>query len=458
MKSLSIIALLISSIISSAHANNMGTTVPAFDPVLAWAPKKDLSESLEADYMVLLATLFPDNTIARNPGLPGYQQAIDRQNFMKRLCLLLLLAPPVFVPPRQPITAADYDQDTQSASYLMRGRRWSVDITGASAEAVVSALTGNAPIISYRTAATHGASIKKDGQIVEDKLSGLKSIKAITHGLRKRHLGVDIPLGGYGNPALDNQYIISATGGSLNDPAQKIQHGHVYMYAQTFGTAPIPAYIMPYLSPQPTAQNLRSIILIGLETSAPGKKSMFGVGHTASSGFKDSTLDPSLTNSRKWRHSGIAFQPADYGGMVSYMDTYKLRLWHQACRFFLSWPVAKQKAFMAKWLKLPAAALVQQHNQIISEIFYREKQSVISRHGRPSISIESSQSQEEIMRTPHSNSAQPWIQRRSPSQAQSPQSVPAIGDSVLPEDPEIMPTLPSAAPQPWVHGISPSRR
>ncbi|WP_010301272.1 hypothetical protein [Candidatus Odyssella thessalonicensis] len=457
MKSLSIIALLVSSIISSAHANNRGTTGPAFDPVLAWAPKKDLTESLDADYMVLLATLFPDNAIARNPGLPGYHQAIDRQDFMKRLCLLLLLAPPVFVPPRQPIAAADYDQDTQSASYLMRGRRWNVDITGASAEAVVAALTGNAPIISYRSAATHGASIKKDGQIVEDKLSGIKSIKAITHGLRKRHLGVDIPLGGYGNPALDNQYIISATGGSLNDPTQKIQHGHVYMYAQTFGTAPIPAYIMPYLSPQQAAQNLRSIILIGLETSAPGKKSMFGVGHTASSGFKDSTLDPSLTNSRKWRHSGIAFQPADYGGMVSYVDTYKLRLWHQACRFFLSWPVAKQKAFMAKWLKLPAAALVQQHEQIISEIFYREKQSVVSRHGLPSIPVGSSQSQEKVIGAPPSASSQSWVLGLAPSQPQPQQSDPVMGDP-LPEDTERRPTLSPASPQPWVHGISPSRR
>jgi hypothetical protein len=341
----------------------------AFDPVLAWQPKVDLKQSFEADLMVMLATMFPGSKASIDPQSPGWQHAKDKQDFVKRLYLLMLLNPPVFIPDKQPVNAGNYDVATQSVSYLMRGRRWNIDITGVAAEDIVKSLSGGTPIITYRTAATHGASIKKDGQIVEDKLSGVKSIKALTHGLQHRHLGIDIPLGGYGNPAINNQYLISENGGALNNKAlQKIQHGHVYMYAQTFGNGPTPAYVLRYLNPQQSPKNIRSILLVGIEQSAPGKKSMFGVEHSAASGFKDSTLDPSITNSKKWKHSGIPFQPADYGGMVTYVDTPKIHNWQQACKIFLSWPEAQQKAFMAKWLKVPARQLVHSHNQLMTEI------------------------------------------------------------------------------------------
>jgi len=314
--------------------------------------------------------MFPGSDTSKNPQSPGWQQAKDKQDFVKRLYLLMLFNPPVFIPDKQPVNAGNYDVATQSVSYLMRGRRWNIDITGVTAEDMVKSLTGGTPIITYRTAATHGASIKKDGQIVEDKLSGIKSIKAVTHGIQHRHLGIDIPLGGYGNPSLNNQYLINENGGALNNKAlQKIQHGHVYFYAQTFGNGPIPSYVLRYLNPQQSAKNIRSVLLVGIEQSAPGKKSMFGVGHSAASGFKDSTLDPSITNSKKWKHSGIPYQPADYGGMVTYVDAEKIHTWQQACKIFLSWPEAQQKAFMTKWLKLPARQLIHSWPQMMAEIF-----------------------------------------------------------------------------------------
>ncbi|AIK95492.1 hypothetical protein [Candidatus Odyssella acanthamoebae] len=246
MKFLSIFSSLMAFTVCQAQVQKPSI---AFDPVLAWHPKVDLKQSFEADLMVMLATMFPDSEASRNPQSPGWQQSKDKQDFVKRLYLLMLFNPPVFIPEKQPVNAGNYDVATQSVSYLMRGRRWNIDITGITAEDVVKSLSGGTPIITYRTAATHGASLKKDGQIVEDKLSGVKSIKALTHGLQHRHLGIDIPLGGYGNPAINNQYLINENGGALNNKAlQKIQHGHVYMYAQTFGNGPTPPYVLRYLT------------------------------------------------------------------------------------------------------------------------------------------------------------------------------------------------------------------
>ncbi|MBW8309084.1 MAG: hypothetical protein K0M45_05540 [Candidatus Paracaedibacteraceae bacterium] len=367
MKFLSIFGSLMALTVCQAQVQKSSLN---FDPGVAWQPKTDPTQSFDADFMVMLATMFPGSEMSKNPQSPGWQQAKDKQDFVKRLYLLMLFNPPVFIAEKQPVNAGNYDVATQSVSYLMRGRRWNIDITGVTAEDIVKSLSGGTPIITYRTAATHGASIKKDGQIVEDKLSGIKSIKALTHGIQHRHLGIDIPLGGYGNPAINNQYLISENGGALNNKAlQKIQHGHVYLYAQTFGNGPTPPYVLRYLNPQHSAKNIRSVLLVGIEQSAPGKKSMFGVGHSAASGFKDSTLDPSITNSKKWKHSGIRYQPADYGGMVTYVDAEKIHTWQQACKIFLSWPEAEQKAFMAKWLKLPARQLVHSRNQMMAEIF-----------------------------------------------------------------------------------------
>ncbi|AIK95490.1 hypothetical protein ID47_00030 [Candidatus Paracaedibacter acanthamoebae] len=115
---------------------------------------------------------------------------------------------------------------------------------------------------------------------------------------------------------------------------------------------------------------------------------MFGVGHSAASGFKDSTLDPSITNSKKWKHSGIPYQPADYGGMVTYVDADKIHNWQQACKIFLSWPEAHQKAFMAKWLRLPARQLFHSRNQMMAEIFKnpaQQQQQAATAHKGPSL-------------------------------------------------------------------------
>lgn len=101
---------------------------------------------------------------------------------------------------------------------------------------------------------------------------------------------------------------------------------------------------------------------------------MFKVEHNAASGFKDSTLDPSLTNSKKWRHSGITIQPADYNGMLTSMDINVVLRWEHACKRFLSLPLDVQHRFMEKWLRLPAKQLVDQHNEIMKDIFDASRQ------------------------------------------------------------------------------------
>ena len=347
-----------------ALAFAQGPAQNSFDPVLAWRPKTDIKQSLDADFMVMMATMFPKSELAVRQAGPGYQSAVDRQNFAKRLYLLLLLNPPKFRQEKAERKEARYDTDTQSVSYLMRGRRWMIDFTGMPAEEIVKFLSGGAPIIQKRTAASHGANITKHGQIVEVKLSGVKSIHAVVYGLLGRHLGVNLPLGGYGNFAVNNSYLIGADGTPIDQNGSpiksNIQHGHVYIYAQTYKTKP----------------DTRSVLLIGIEPSGPGKKSMFNVAHNVASASKDSTLDPSLTNSKKWRHSGIPFQPADYNGMLTSMDINAILQWENACKKFLSLPIDVQQRFMEKWLRMPAQSLMDKHDEIMKDIFDASRQVV----------------------------------------------------------------------------------
>lgn len=352
-----------------AFAFAQGPVQNPFDPALAWQPKTDIKQSLDADLMVMMATIFPKSELAVRQAGPGYQSAVDRQNFAKRLYLLLLLNPPKFRQEKAELKEARYDTDTQSVSYLMRGRRWMIDFTGMPAEDVVKFLTGNTNISFNRTFASHGAHIDKNGYIIEDKLTGLKTYRTFTYGILKRHKGVNIPLGGYGNFAINNSYRIGADGTPIdqngNPIKSKIQHGHVYIYAQTYGKKPIP---------DQNKINLRSVLLIGIEQAAPGYKSMFKVAHDVTSGFKDSTLDPSLTHSVKWRHSGIAFQPADYNGMLTSMDIHAILQWENACKKFLSLTIDVQQRFMEKWLRQPAQSLVDKHDEIMKDIFDASRQ------------------------------------------------------------------------------------
>lgn len=341
-----------------AFALAQGPVQNPFDSALAWQPKTNLQQSFDADFMVMMATMFPQSDLALRKAGPGYQSAVDRQNFVKRLYLLLLLNPPKFRQEKAELKEARYDNATQSVSYLMRGRRWMVDFTGIPAEDVVKFLSGGTSIVQKRTAASHGARITKDGQIIEVKLSGLKSIHAVVYGLLGRHLGVNIPLGGYGNYAINNSYRIGPDGTPIDQNGSKTQHGHVYLYAQTYGKKP----------------DLRSVLLIGIEPAGPGYKSMFNVVHNAASARKDSTLDPSLTNSKKWRHSGIAFQPADYNGMLTSMDIHAILQWENACKKFLSLPINVQQRFMAKWLRQPAKSLVDRHEEVMKDIFDASRQ------------------------------------------------------------------------------------
>ena len=342
-----------------------------FNPDLAWKPKTDIQESFDADFMVMMATMFPKSYLAGHKIGSGYKSAVDRQDFVKRLYLLLLLNPPKFRLEKAELNQAKYDHQTQSVSYLMRGRRWMIDFTGIPAEDVFNFLTGSANISFNRTFASHGAHINKNGYIIEDKLTGVKTYQTFTHGILKRHKGVNIPLGGYGNFAINKSYLIGADGRPV-DPAgkilkSKIQHGHVYTYVQTFGRKPVPDKATP---------DIRSVLLIGIEPAAPGYKSMFKVEHNAASGFKDSTLDPSLTNSKKWRHSKISIQPADYNGMLTSMDINAVLQWEHACKRFLSLPLDVQHRFMEKWLRLPAQQLSDQRNEIMKDIFDESRQDI----------------------------------------------------------------------------------
>lgn len=340
-----------------------------------WKQKSDQSQGFDDDFIAMIQTMFPTNAmraeVCKNPQQKVSGQVVRRENFIKRMSLLLLMNPPLFRPSGTKTGWPIYDKDIPCSSYLMRGGRWNIDITGSKAGDVLKILTDyDSSILESRIAASHGAIMEKNGTLVEEKLSGLKAYKAILHGLWKRHFGLNIPLGGYGNPAYNGKYTINFDGTALSD--KKTQHGHVYMFLRTFGKSPVPGFIRDLLESrqdiQINATDVRSIILLGIEPSAPGKKSMFAIKHSTASAFKNTKSDPSLTNSQKWQKLDIPLQPQSYGGIISYICQKDIEDWEKACQLLLSLSPHMQRQFFTAWLRLSADELQKRRDQMLQDL------------------------------------------------------------------------------------------
>jgi len=141
-----------------------------------------------------------------------------------------------------------------------------------------------------------------------------------------KHFGVDLPLGGFGNPIPpreadldygvldDEQMFIGPAGTPFKVGAgsiqfmDKIQHGHLYMLMHDFtkdksGT-----------DDKGFATSGLGAILIGIEGSAPMKQNFFGAKHTAEA----TSNRLSAFGKRKWRDYRATGQgvPAEMGGLI----------------------------------------------------------------------------------------------------------------------------------------------
>jgi hypothetical protein len=171
--------------------------------------------------------------------------------------------------------------------------------------------TGVPGPIYARVAATHAV------KLANDKIHEIKPSPAQV--LTMSHYGMDLPLGGYGNPVPPQEEELDV---GIEDPNQQmyigpagspykakggehvymdqIQHGHLYMLMRDFK-------VLVENGPALSA------ILIGVEGSAPQKANLFGHKHTA----EGHSNELSAFGKRKWRDYRATGQgiPADMGGI-----------------------------------------------------------------------------------------------------------------------------------------------
>jgi CRP-like cAMP-binding protein len=182
------------------------------------------------------------------------------------------------------------------------------------------------PIYS-RVAASHAVKLVRRSEIHE--------VKAKSGTLFFKHFGVDLPLGGFGNPVPpceedldvgiqeDEQMLIGPAGVPYKQDTDgihfvnKIQHGHLYMLMHDFKSDRSTATGLDH------AQHTGlSALLIGIEGSAPMKQNFFGMKHTVEA----TSNRLSAFGKRKWRDYRATGQgvPAEMGGVLMDVTTDKL--------------------------------------------------------------------------------------------------------------------------------------
>lgn len=184
-----------------------------------------------------------------------------------------------------------------------------------------------------RSISSHGTAKKGDCSTLSNASCEIKELKqtsfsgvfkSATDSLRSQHRYINVALGGLGYLDYFNN-IISYNGHRIkrNKNNQYVldestQHGHVYTY----------------LGP--------ASLLIGVESSAPGKHDMFEKNHDFTSGFKDSTELPSPTGGPKMQKLLGTNAPSQYNGMMVYLEEQDFELIKEKIRFILEQPSYKQ--------------------------------------------------------------------------------------------------------------------
>lgn len=317
-------------------------------------------KQFKADIIIFYNSLFPSNDL-QNQTLSCQKSPktckndkflleLERQDFLKRVILVLADAPLKFSQEgNNQSTAKEWSYPLAAA--LTHGQRIVFDLYGVGdGNPFYNLLLAGSPfkknkIDMTRTAASHGfSSAIVKGQVVvhEEKLRGFQgTLKNFKIGLKGQHKGVNIALGGLGNPDKDN-LMIAPEGYRYNPKNHKIlsdiQHGHVYMQVAKFSKD-------------------RAAMMLGIEGSTPncrGCEDMYGHKHTAKSGFQKSTGLASITGGEKMqpllKNRGCP-APAMYGGMWVKINEQDMNHLTRLFRAVFSKPLAEQKELFKKLLQ-----------------------------------------------------------------------------------------------------------
>ncbi|MBM3632726.1 MAG: hypothetical protein FJX03_03335 [Alphaproteobacteria bacterium] len=322
--------------------------------------KKDslsLTKQFTADIVVFFNTMFPSNEREKSihtckraiPAQQKSQACLDkklmiedeRQNFVKRLFLILADAPLQFTEQANNIPSLK-TWPYPLAVALSHGQRILFDMEIGDGNTLYNLLlTGDFSKIPQidmtRLGASHGFSAEMlNGklEIKEKKLGGLKNLpKNMMLGITGKHRGVNIAIGGVGNPDKFNQEIAPEGfryDNSTKTVSPKVQHGHAYLQVSNFNKN-------------------RSALMVGIEGSMPCTtcSNMYGNKHTAKSGFVSSENLPSLMGGQKMlpllKERQCAF-PAPIGGMwVKGIDKEYLDHLNKLFQTVLQMPIGDQE-------------------------------------------------------------------------------------------------------------------
>jgi hypothetical protein len=304
-----------------------GSTAP--EPVLSskisaadWEPTKDLKTQLARDVTFFNATLFPDlsrqnvlvNAAAHDkPPKKGILELEDLKQssqiswILGRLFVAMAFGGLKYCTAPNAVTELK-DWPLSLATALSHGQRVDFALHGANAGDLYALLVTGSVQKNFqdpypRSAASHGFQWQ-DGKLQELKYKGLNLVYAVTDGLLGRHHGVDVAFGGLGNTRWDG-FIVGPKGTALDparayQPVDNRQQGHLFMHHVVHGKA---------------GPDQEGGLMVGLETSAPGAKNMYGVVHDASSARKDPTLNPSVNGGQKMQKLLLTDAPAEIGGL-----------------------------------------------------------------------------------------------------------------------------------------------
>ena len=282
-----------------------------------WTPTTEAKVQFQRDPKFIYATLFPNQkrsaallkelTASGRPKLADSQsltESLKRSKLLSRIVVTMALGGLKYT-----TTANDKehlkDWDMPLASAICHGQRVVFEFPGVKVATKVYSLwvEGRETELKSdpypRSFASHGLEWGSDGKtLTEVKVKPTSGVTLLTNWAKGNHHGVDLAFGGFGTPRLDGGYV--GPGGCKVDETTyavdtKAQHGHLYIHTDQ-GTD-------------------ISGLLVGIEPTAFGSKSMFGTEHTAASSYEDSTKDTGVAGGQKMQLLLGENGPSKYGGM-----------------------------------------------------------------------------------------------------------------------------------------------
>ena len=315
---------------------------------------ENIRDQFQTDVAIWFQTLFSltDKVGGKTLSHQEVIQLHQRIKFLKRLFLLLAYAPLKYIPQKsfsiQELSHSIFEKPFPFplASALSHGQRILISFFSNPHQPTLNTqllnvlLTGNqntqSNILETRSFASHGVSQHNNKQLREDKL-----VIGLMGALKRDHKMIDIPIGGVGNKNELN-YFIGPTGKSYTSTSQKsvdnYQQGHLFIAKHKFNDG-------------------ISSLLLGLESTAPYKKSPFLNGskiHSIKSGLEDETVFRAALGGQKWKKLLGQNAPAQYGGMRITFHDYDFLMLDLICEEVLSWDEEEQMKFFLEVLSMNA--------------------------------------------------------------------------------------------------------